>query len=372
MIENSLVRRFPLDNTEVAVSIAREPGVDEVGAPLTEHLAGNILARLCMKFGNEACKTVCQLTGRERSDDKDCAVQNMGEVLNKLDVDAEDVYLGVVTGSANVVFLDDDMAKNASKQNNEGLKSFPATDAVFGFRDTVKACRLADCGMLVVTGQDKFGREFDGFIHATRNNMNGDDQFTDDSGQSVGGVESMLNKVVKHYQPQNIAVKLIAGIRPELYVFDFSPSSKELAENPELNAEQKRESMFRGWFERGWITPDETSQEGWDGKSYQIDMYAAVRAQIQKAGLVEFYDDSNVTIDGDITTGHSSNRAGKHGRVEESRDLYVVIPKSYENDMARAQKIARDEANRVSQEQKTEQEYRSRFNEASVDEGWPF
>lgn len=315
---------------DVAVSISREPGLTEEGAPIQEARAGNVLPRLCQFAGKQACVAECQAPVDYANEKKDCATQSGSEFWTELGVAKEDVYLGVVTGSANVAFLDTEADKNAATRNPEGYHSFKATDAVFGYADTVKACRLADCGMVVVTGTDRNGRNIDGFIHATRNNMNGNDQFEDAQGNPIGGVTKMLLAVQEHYGSTDLHVRLAAGIAPELYKFDFTPSETDLQANPELTAEQKRERMFEGWAEQGWIVEAIDEAGKWDGKTYTVDMFAAIRDQVARAGLLERYSDEDVTINGELSTGHASNRAGKHGRVPEARDFYAVIPRDYE------------------------------------------
>lgn len=314
--------------TAAVISRSRQAGADFSGAPRTAGETGNILPRLCTFAGQEACKAACHAPADYPNTSKYCARMNGLEFLEELGVDKEDMYLGVVTGSANVVFLDD--SAGDAKPNPEGYKSFPQTDGVFGYGDTVKACRLADCGMLVVSGKDKDGRPFDGFIHATRNNMNGDDQFEDAEGRPMGGVEKMLAEVVAHYEPSEIDLKLVAVIAPEYYVFDFEPTAKELEADPTLTAAGKRERMFKGWFEQGWIRPKWGQDGKWDGKSYEVNMYAAVRHQVERAGLLDRYTDNDVTVNGDVFNGHASNSAGKHGVIPEARDFYVVVPAAYQ------------------------------------------
>jgi len=193
----------------------------------------------------------------------------------------------------------------------------------------VKACRLADCGMVVVSGTDRNGREFDGFVHATRNNMNGTDQFEDEQGNPVGGVTRMLLAAQNHYGSTDLQVRLAAGIAPELYKFDFTPSEKDREANPDITAEEKRDSMFKGWAEKGWITKSISEDGEWDGRTYTVDMFAAIKDQVAHAGLLDSYSDEGVTINGELSTGHASNRAGKHGRVAEARDFYAVLPRGY-------------------------------------------
>lgn len=314
---------------EVVVSISREPGLGADGTPFQEGRAGNVLPRLCQFAGKQACLTECHAPLNYANEKKDCAAQNGNEVWLELGVNKDDVYIGVVTGSANVVFLDTEADKSTASLNMEGYHSFRATDGVFGYADTVKACRLADCGMVVVTGTDRDGRAFDGFIHATRNNMNGNDQFVDAADNAVGGVTRMLQEVQDHYGSTDLRVRLTAGIAPELYKFDFTPTKKDLEADPGLTAEQKRESMFKGWADQGWITEACNEQGKWDGKTYHVNMFAAIKDQVVRAGLGDRYSDDDVTINGDLTTGHASNRAGRYGDIAEARDFYAVVSVDY-------------------------------------------
>jgi hypothetical protein len=253
-------------------------------------------------------------------------VRNGQEFFAEMGVAAADVRLGKVCGGATVAFAD----QEEPRLNSEGYLWYQDVDAVIGFEDTVKACRLADCGLLVVTGLSRQGRTFDGFIHATRNNLNGTDQFVSRDGLPVGGVTKMLGEIQLHYAPLEMRVELVAGIAPHLYLFDFTPNAKDLQGNPNLTTEQKRESLFKGWFEQGWIAPHTPAGEEWDGKTYAVDMTAAIRDQVESAGLAEAYTE-NVIIDGNLVTGHASNRGGKQGRVAEARDFYTVVPYMYTN-----------------------------------------
>lgn len=312
--------------TDVAVSISREPGLNAEGDPYQEPLAGNMLPRLCQFAGQGACAQVCQAPENYSNEAKDCAVQSGHEFFAALGVNVGDVRLGKVCGSATVAFTDRDQPT----RNNEGYLWYPDVDAVVGYQDTVKACRLADCGLLVVTGMSREGKLFDGFIHATRNNLNGTDQFVSHDGQPIGGITKMLGEIQQHYAPYEMRVELVAGIAPSLYLFDFTPSPKDLQDNPDMTAESKRETLFKGWHEQGWINPHVPRDGSWDGKTYQVDMIAAIRDQVAAAGLEDFYQE-NVVLDGNLIDGHASNRGGKTGKIAQSRDFYAVVPYSYYN-----------------------------------------
>lgn len=310
--------------TRVEVSISRQPGMDENGNPYEELRAGNILGRLCPVIGVKACEKVCQAPDDYDNRDKLCASRNSEEVFAHLGMPKERIFTAGVCGSANVAFLDKSIFESMPEPEN-GYKTFAKTDGLFGPVEYAKACRLADCGLLVVSGKDRAGEGFNGFVHATRLNMNGNDQFEDNNGQPVGGVTKMLQEVQAHYSPSEIKVQLAAGISPDLYVFNFTPKESELQADPSLTAEQKRESLFKGWFEQGWIKPHEVDGS-WDGESWSIDMYAAVRDQVERAGLGDVYYADEMISDGSLESGHASNRAGKNGRVPEARDFYIVAP----------------------------------------------
>lgn len=312
--------------TDVAVSISREPGLDAEGSPHQEPFAGNMLPRLCQFAGQGACAETCQAPEDYRNDQKTCAVRNGHEFFDSLGVNSADIRLGKVCGSATVAFTDRDQPT----RNQEGYLWYPDVDAVVGYEDTVKACRLADCGLLVVTGMSHDGRLFDGFIHATRNNLNGTDQFVSHDGQPIGGVTKMLGEIQQHYAPYDMRVELVAGIAPKLYLFDFTPTEQDLRDCPETTAESKREVLFKGWHEQGWIQPHVPDGAAWDGKTYQVDMIAAIRDQVVAAGMQDFYQE-NVALDGNLIDGHASNRGGKVGRVAQARDFYAVVPYGYYN-----------------------------------------
>lgn len=310
--------------TDVAVSISREPGLDAAGEPYQESLAGNMLPRLCQFAGQGACAAACQAPEDYPNQAKDCAVQNGHEFFAPLGVNIADVRLGKVCGGATVAFTD----RDEPTRNNEGYLWYPDVDAVVGYDDTVKACRLADCGLLVVTGMSREGRPFDGFIHATRNNLNGTDQFVGHDGLPIGGITKMLGEIQQHYAPYNMRVELVAGIAPQLYLFDFMPTEQDIQDCPDITAESKREALFKGWYRQGWIQPHAPNGAEWDGKTYQVDMIAAIRDQVAAAGLQDFYRE-NVLLDGNLVDGHASNRGGKAGRVAQSRDFYTVVPYGY-------------------------------------------
>lgn len=313
---------------DVVVSIGRQPGLDAEGDLFHESLAGNMLPRLCNFAGAGACRAACQAPEGYQNEANDCATQNGRELFEAIGVNRNDVRLAKVCGSAAVAFTDRDQPS----LNAEGYLTYQDVDAVVGDSNTVKACRLADCGLLVVTGTSREGRQFDGFIHATRNNLNGNDQFVSQEGEPIGGVTKMLCEIRTHYAPLEMQVELVAGIAPQLYLFDFTPSAQDLQDNPGLTAQAKRESLFKGWFEAGWIAPyvPATAEEKveWDGKTYQIDIASAIRSQVEAAGLGESYTE-NVRIDGNLITGHASNRGGKKGRVVQARDFYAVVPYDY-------------------------------------------
>lgn len=311
---------------DVLVSVSRQPGLNEDGEPLQEMRAGNMLPRLCEFAGQGACKATCQAPEDYANEAKDCAIQNGRQLFEVAGIPIEDVRLGKVCGGATVAFTDRDQPE----LNSEGYYWYPDVDAVVGTSETVKACRLADCGLLVVTGLTREGIPFDGFIHATRNNLNGNDQFTGHDGNPVGGVTKMLNEIQMRYAPFNMSVELVAGIAPELYLFDFTPNAKDLQANPQMTADSKRESLFKGWYEQGWIVPHIVEGQEWDGKTYQVDMSAAIRDQVAAAGLGLFYKE-RVLVDGNLASGHASNRGGKAGTIQESRDFYAVIPYAYDN-----------------------------------------
>jgi hypothetical protein len=312
------------DQTRVEVSISREPGFDEDGNPLERQRAGNILGRLCSAFGAGACKMACQAPEDFDNSEKLCASRNSAEIFNSLDIPKERIFTAAVCGSANVAFLDESV-RNEIPEPAIGYKSFAQTDGLFGPVEYAKACRLADCGLLVVSGKDRDGEGFNGFIHATRLNMNGNDQFKDANGQPVGGVTKMLQEMQAHYQPTEVSVQLVAGISPELYVFDFTPGTADLERDQTVTADKKREDLFKGWYQKGWITPHIEDDE-WDGRRWSVNMYAAVEEQVERAGLGDVYAAAAMVADGSLESGHASNRAGKYGRVPEARDFYIVAP----------------------------------------------
>ena len=310
--------------TRVEVSISRMPGLNEQGNPSEELLAGNILGRLCPAIGAKACEKVCQIPGDYDNSEKLCASRNGEEVFAHLGIPRERIFAAAVCGSSSVVFLDE-AVRNSVPQPETGYKSFAKTDGLFGPAEYTKVCRLADCGLLVVSGKDQSGSGFNGFIHATRLNMNGNDQFEDVNRHPVGGVTKMLQEVQEHYNPTELTVQLVAGISPDLYVFDFTPNEADLRGNPSITPAEKRENLFKGWHEQGWIRPHLLDGD-WDGKSWDVDMYAAVRDQVERAGLGDVYRADEMMSDGSLESGHASNRAGKHGRVAEARDFYIVTP----------------------------------------------
>lgn len=293
---------LPYDEVEVpgakvVATISRPRGVDAKGRPLPQPLPGALRI-------DEPSATSWRSTERQ--------------LLTDLHIAVDDVYFALVAGRANTAYIDETAAVPLDE---DGYHSVPDVDGLFGYTDTVKACRLGDCGMLVVTGTDHAGRAFNGFLHTTRLNLNGDTQFTDTDGTPRGGVELMLRSMLVHYRPQNVKLRLVAGIAPQFYVHNFAPTEEELATEPSLTAAEKKRRGFSGWEERGWLKP---IGDGW----YQADMYAAVRHQVERAGLLDVYRDAGA-LDGNPVSGHASHRAARLGKVEETRDLYLLIPHDY-------------------------------------------
>jgi hypothetical protein len=297
--------QFKLYHYTVVVTRSRRKGDDEDGEPFEDALPGALLSG-----GVENIEVVRE---HERA------------LLNELNVEASTMIVGVVCGGAEVAFIDD-LTESDMQLKPVGYYEVEAVDAVFGYGESVKACRLGDCGFLVIDGLDREGRAFNGFIHTTRLNLNGNDQFVCEHGQPVGGVQLMLERVVAHYEPKQLQLRLTAGIAPQFYIHDFRPTRDELAEEPSLTAEQKRDAGFRGWFESGWIQPHYIDGT-WDGVMYEANMYGALRQQIERAGLLAHYDEQHIGLNGDPTSGHASHRAATLGLIEETRDLYLLIPK---------------------------------------------
>lgn len=325
---SELGQSAPVASETIAfISQSRQATLVPEQGPSVEPLAGNMLPRLCQFAGAGACEMACQAPAAHNNDRKDCATANCHELFDALGIDPKDVYQGGAVGGTNIAFIDN-TDPHTLPRGPEGLKYFAKTDAVFGYSDTIKGCRMADCGMLVVSGKDKDGWSFDGFIHATRHNLNGDDQCATAEGEKVGGVELMLRSVTEHYQPSQVTVRLASGITPENYIWDFTPSPEMLAKQPELTAEEQRESKFRGWFTNGWLRPH-LADGTWDGRKYEVNMLAAIRHQVERAGYGDVYEEAMSFEGGNPLTGHASNAAGKHGLIPEARDFYVVAAADY-------------------------------------------
>lgn len=224
------------------------------------------------------------------------------------------VYVASTAGAASAGYLDDGPA---SDLHQAGYQVVNEVDALFGPVEIAKGCWLGDCGFLLVSGTSASGQPFNGFVHTTRLNMNGDDQFESEDGSPCGGVELILRRMLAHYQPRDLKLVLAAGIAPQFYVHEFEPGQA---------GEQKIAEGFRGWQENGWIKPHKIDGR-WDGKSYEADLYAAVRHQVERAGLLESYVDEHIKLIGDPTSGHASHRAAARGLLNETRDLYLLMPR---------------------------------------------
>lgn len=136
-----------------------------------------------------------------------------------------------------------------------------------------------------------------------------------------------MNRVQEHYQPTDITLRLVAGITPDNYLWDFTPTAQELSGDPTLTSKLKREKMFKGWTEKGWMRPH--LLDGAPDGRYEADMVAAIGHQVEQAGLAAVYQ-VDIQVKGDIDSGHASNSAGKHGITVEERDYYVVLPSGYQ------------------------------------------
>lgn len=226
-----------------------------------------------------------------------------------------EVYLASVAGTASAAFLDG--VKPTSEPNSAGYQIMDDIDALFGPTKFAKACWLGDCGFLLIAGTSHADQPFNGLIHTTRLNLAGDKQFKDQDNRPRGGLELMLRKMLAYYQPRSLRLTLAAGIAPRFYIHEFEQGRR---------GEQKIEAAFRGWREKGWIRRHVVNGN-WDGKSYEADLYAAIRHQVERAGLLSCYDDGHVRLNGDPASGHASHRAAARGLIAETRDLYLLMPR---------------------------------------------
>lgn len=217
--------------------------------------------------------------------------------LASFELAPSEVYLAAVSGGASAAFLDENPA---SESDPAGYQIIENVDGLFGPPELAKACWLGDCGFLLASGVSASGQLFNGFIHTTRLNLN-------------GGIEAILRQMLAHYRPSDLKLTLAAGIASEFYVHEFA-------------SEAEIEEKFPGWQESGWLAPHKTSAK-WDGKSYEANLYAAVAAQVERAGLLASYDDQHIQLDGDPASGHASHRGAARGLVNETRDLYLLMPR---------------------------------------------
>lgn len=312
------------DASLALISRQREP-VEPGQEPSAELLVGDVLRRTC-RLGGEACAKVCQAPKGYDNESKDCSDKNLSAFIKSAGIDKNRVLMVGVTAD-NIGFYDslaeyeDDLSVNS-----EGIRELPGYNAFFArsSEDVVIGARLADCGFAAIEFDDSNGEEVIGFVHMTRPNLQGESALEFEiEGRAAGSFEYFLHEAMNHYggDLSTARVRLIAAIKPENYIHNFSD-------------EEKMSELFPGWFEQGLIknisNPDwkpgeqVTKNDVWKPQYRDMLLWHIMRSGISQEQL----SDEGLIDPGDLVLGHASNHASSKGKIAAGRDAYMVMPRN--------------------------------------------
>jgi hypothetical protein len=313
---------FAVSN-ETAVEISRMRMPSGSGeAPNNELLAGNVLRRLCA-LGGAACAAECQLAQDKLIyEPRWCADDNLGNLLETMKLKPEDVLMVGVTKDK-VGFYDQlNTYESDVSVNSLGVRELPGFNAFFA-KDTehvALGARLADCGFAAIEMIAGDGELVRGFVHLTRPNLQGETALKFEvEDKPAGSFEYFLHEALEHYgaDKDSVRVRLTTAIKGENSPYHFG--------------EKTPDDLFPGWFEQELLK--NVSNPEWklgdslnDSDVWEPDFQSMMEWQILRSGINPSQLVTEDIVDaGDLELGHASNHAGKHGKIAEGRDLYLLV-----------------------------------------------
>jgi hypothetical protein len=319
---------FDVGNDSLAYITRMRKQVGPGEVPSNELLVGDILRRTC-KLGGIACAGAgCQAPEGHSNIDKLCSDLNLKDVVERLGVKTVDLLMVGVTADK-VGFYDQlESYGDALKTNSVGIRELPGYNAFFA-RSSEKAVigvRLADCSFAAIEFKDSEGENVVGFVHMTRNNLQGESKLgfkIDD--KPAGCFEYFMHEALEHYggDPSTVNVHLIAAIKGENIPYTFKDKGPE--------------DLFPGWFDQG-LLPNRTKPDWKPGDpidpndNWEPQYREMARWQIMRSGITPDQLSEEGIIDAaDLELGHASNHAGAFGTMPDARDAYLVMPRSYQD-----------------------------------------
>lgn len=313
---------FSGETSTVIVSQMREE-TDELAPPSCELLVGNVLRRLCARYGDQ-CRETCQ---REPSSDminpdKSCADLNLKKLVDSLGIKPKNLLMVGATAD-NVGFCDQiESYGDKVKTNSVNVRELPGYNAFFArtSENIVLGARFADCSYIAINFQDETGEAVYGFVHLTRTNMQGESAFTHQiGGKKVGSFEYFLDGALSHYggKTETVQARLIAGIDDDGSVYHFKDG-------------EALKECFPGWWEQKCITnasnPDCSPGQQFNPQDIWRPKYRSmVRWLVERSG-VRLDVDPGVINPAQLHRGHASNHHGTTGAVPNGRDAYFIMP----------------------------------------------
>lgn len=314
-------------NADVTASVTQMRLGSEFGSSPDELLDGNVLPRLCAFAGSNACAEACRLKLLETAESipKMCAEENILGALDELYVNPEN--FAMVSATKDRVGFADQLEALGSSRHKDGYTVVPECNAFFfspskdmthnRFRRlTHVAMRMADCGDVIYTFQDREGDEVLGIAHFSRTNMRGPSAYMHElDGRQVSWGEYVLGSAIDHYgaDPASVKVKLVAAVEGKNFIHHY-------------NDDAQMEAHFPGWNELGFMHPAEA-------KDFDclIDYREMIRWQLLDSiqnpahKLTAEQIDTTGPIDtGNLTLGHASHHAATHEKIAHGRDMYIL------------------------------------------------
>jgi hypothetical protein len=278
--------------------------------------------------GGTACQQACRVPGSVFEDlAKECSDRNLATAATALGIDEGDLLMVGVTEDK-VGFYEEyyDGWSRAATVNSRGITEIPGYNAFFSSdKNQVLGARLADCGFAAVTFKGAHQEDVSGFVHLNRANLQGETalKFEVDD-KPAGSFQYFLQEALRYYggDISTVQVRVVAGISSENYHHQF-------------NQGKGPEELFPGWAEQGLLK--NLSNSSWQaGDVYDPDdvfepQYRdMMRWQILRSGIApEQLDETDMIDPADLTLGHASNSAGRHGKMAAGHDAYLLVPRGY-------------------------------------------
>lgn len=286
--------------------------------------AGDVLRRTCSFAGDAVCQSICQAPTGYENTDKQCADQNLLEATEALNIVPRELLMVGVTAD-NVGFYDQLKDDEKITENSVGIRELKGYNAFFArsSEEVVLGARLADCGFAAITLKDQNNEEVFGFVHLTRPNLQGETAFKFSVNEEPAGCfKYFLNEALNYYGAdiESVRVRVTAAIDGKNYQHVF-------------NKDKGPEDLFPGWAEQGllrnlcdpnWYPGQEyVAEDLWQPEYRKMVEWQILESGVQPDQLIldDMIDPANLEL------GHASNRAGKHGKMPDGRDLYVVGPR---------------------------------------------